>query len=74
MLTTRQDHRLAAALAAGIVRFSSVTRCTTPRCTNLLLEPIAFNATSRIDGQYICEGCREWEVTQHTKCPEGCGQ
>ena len=74
MLTTRQDHRLAAALAAGIVRFRRATRCTTTSCTNPLLEPLAFNAKSRIDGQYICEGCREWEATQNTKCPGGCGQ
>ena len=73
MLFPRDNNRLAAAIAAGIVKFnhSPKFRCTTEGCTNPLLEPIAFNATSRIDGGYICEGCREWEATQGTKCPQG---
>ena len=71
MLFTRDDNRLAQALAAGIVKFNHRKLCSTERCTNPLLEPIAFNARSRIDGQYICEGCREWEETQGTKCPQG---
>jgi hypothetical protein len=73
MLFTRDTTRLAAAINAGLVKFNHTLefQCTTEGCTNPLLEPIAFNATSRIDGEYICEGCREWETTQGTKCPQG---
>ena len=71
MLFTRDNNRLAAAIAAGIVNFNHNQKCTTEGCRNPLLEPIAFNARSRIDGGYICEGCREWETTQGTKCPQG---
>jgi hypothetical protein len=71
MIVTRDDYRLAQALAAGIVKFNPSRQCTTKGCRNPLLEPVAFNARSRIDGAYICEGCREWEHTQGTKCPQG---
>ena len=71
MLFIRDNNRLAAAIAAGIVKFNHNHKCSTEGCTNPQLEPVAFNAVSRIDGGYICEGCREWEATQGTKCPQG---
>ena len=70
-MNNRDQTRLAAALASGIISFNQRNPCTTEGCNNPLLEPIAFNATSRLDGEYICEGCREWETTQNTKCPQG---
>ena len=65
----RDDAALAAAIKAGLITFNEDTPCTTKRCDSPLLDPIAFNPQSRIDGGYVCESCNSWEHAHGTKQP-----
>jgi hypothetical protein len=65
-----RDHSLLATLiASGKIQINHSTPCTTQGCENPLLSPIAFNPTSKLDGQYLCDACDGWEWTHQTKCP-----
>jgi|TARA_R110001583_G_scaffold117785_3_gene268901 hypothetical protein len=64
----RNDTRLAMAIAEGSLNYGEDT-CTTEGCENRLLEPAAFNPTSRIDNEIICNACRSWEMIQGKKYP-----
>ena len=54
----RNPKALAEAIEAGIITVNHDNPCPRPECDEPLLEPIAFNAVSRYDGQHICEDCR----------------
>jgi hypothetical protein len=67
-----RDHiKLAEAILNGTITIDQGTPCTTKGCDTLLLSPVAFNPTSRIDNQPICDACRSWEMIHNTKCPAG---
>jgi hypothetical protein len=66
----RNDIKLTEAILNGIVKFDPTTPCTSEDCDKLLLSPAAFNPTSRIDNQLICDACRSWEMIHNAKYPE----
>jgi len=65
----RDDTALAAAIQAGLITFNEDTPCTTKGCGAPLLDPIALNPRSRIDGGHVCEACNAWEHAHNTKQP-----